>query len=213
MNSVYLVKNLFITTILLFSLISTFLLKSVNAQSSGSVDVTANVYACVLRLTVYPEKRIPTTNNWQTNLDIQIHSLAGSYLGTVLGSSNNLGVSVINTCDQSVSLAHDNYDLYVKGLSHLRMRFPNHELFRLMQTDVNLTTLGQLLFAGETSNVYDNYINTLDISTQITTYQTTDNKNDLNQDGVVNVLDISNTITNYLLSGDCSPKDSADGVC
>lgn len=184
--------------------------------AQSDVNVNANVSACILTIEVLPEKRIPPVNNWQTNLNIQIFTDSGDFVSEHNARSNSLGRAEINLCDENTYLTPGRYAFWVKGYSHLRKDYGEVNSFTTVQSTINLTLLRSpdgLLFAGETSNKFDNFINVLDISTIITTFYTGSEKNDLNQDSEVNVLDISNSITNYLLQGDCSPKDTNDGAC
>jgi hypothetical protein len=184
--------------------------------AQSNVNVNANVSACILTVEVLPEKRIPQVNNWQTNLNIQIFNNSGGFIAEHNVRSNSLGRAEINLCEEGTYLSPGRYAFWVKGYSHLRKDYGEVNSFATVQSSINLTLLRSpngLLFAGETSNKFDNFINVLDISTIITTFYTNSEKNDLNQDSIVNVLDISNSITNYLLQGDCSPKDRNDGAC
>lgn len=168
----------------------------------NQVTVTANVQSCIFLLEVRPEKRIPATNNWGTLVTVDVFSASNVYIGTVQANSNNLGVVEFDLCASGLPLSAGTYRLYVRGFSHLRRNYGLQSGFTTAQTYINLVPIGTM-FTGETSIVYDNYINVLDISTQITNmYSTSSIKNDLNRDGTVNVLDIANTITNFYLSGD-----------
>lgn len=184
--------------------------------AQADVNVNARVSACMLEVEVLPEKRIPKVNNWQTNLNIQIFDDSGNFIAEHAVRSNSLGKAQINLCAEGTYLSPGRYEFWVKGYSHLRKDYGEVNSFQTVQSTINLTLLRSpdgLLFAGETSNKFDNFINVLDISTVITMFYTGNEKNDLNQDSEVNVLDISNSITNYLLQGDCSPKDNNDGAC
>lgn len=165
------------------------------------VEVSASLYGCELRITTRPQKRIPVSNNWGTQLGVEI--LAGSQsLGAYQTSSNSQGIASDNICDKGIQLTGGNYTLYVKGFSHLRRRFTNVASFDYYQTSLAFTSPTQILFSGETSVIDDNFINSLDISTQIAHIYTNDIKNDLNRDGVVNSLDFSSTIANFYMSGE-----------
>lgn len=172
-------------------------------QVSEDVEVTATVGACILELTVKPEKRIPPVGNDQTELTVDIYDNSNTLVGTVTGNSNNVGVATMDICDQGLALTPGTYNFKVRGLSHLRKDFGDYFAFSLAVTQLDLSNGGtEQLLAGETSVIYDNYINSLDISTQINALYTSDNKNDLNQDSTVNSLDISNTIYNFYLAGE-----------
>ncbi len=209
-------KNKVILRLLIFFLISSFLsgflfLNRVDSQES--IDINATIQSCTIQLTVYPEKRIPVTNNWGTELDVEIYNSSGTlYLGTLTGTSNFLGTTFFDACDESIAPNPADYTIYVRGKSHLRTNYGAYELFDDSSSFIDLSDEAELI-AGETSNIYDNFINALDVSTQIATLETNDDKNDLNQDGEVNVLDISTTIANYLTEGDCSPEERDNDIC
>lgn len=167
---------------------------------SEDMFVNAQVFGCILRIKVYPERRIPAVNNWQTDLQVEVYqgtTLEGEFTTT----TDSLGNATINLCSQGLDLQNGNYDYYIKGKSHLRKLYSNISGYATFETDVDFTTRGFLL-AGETSTIFDNVINMFDLSTQLLNYSTSDDKNDLNQDGEVNILDISNTLVNYELQGD-----------
>lgn len=167
----------------------------------NQVTVTANVQSCIFQLEVRPEKRIPATNNWGTLVTVDVFSASNVYIGSVQANSNNAGVAEFDLCASGLPLTGGTYRLYVRGFSHLRRNYGLQSGFTTAQTYINLVPIGTM-FTGETSVIYDNYINTLDISTQIgSMYSTSSIKNDLNRDGTVNVLDIANTITNFYLAG------------
>jgi hypothetical protein len=171
-------------------------------SSSDQVIVQATVSACSLTLTVKPEKRIPPVNNWGTLLTVDIYNQSGQRIFNYQVTSDKYGVGTVNICDHGVFLPPGIYRFFVRGFSHLRRNFGAHYTFDKSISILDLSSGGSLLYAGETSNIFDNKINSLDISTQIVHLFTNDNKNDLNQDGKVNSLDISNTITNFFLVGD-----------
>ncbi len=181
-------------------------------QITDSVNLSAQISSCILDLTVYPEKRIPSVNNWGTQLDVQIYSLTNNFEGSFVTNTNNFGNAVINVCDEGIYVADGTYNIYIKGFSHLRKNYANINSFATSESSVDVTPDGDLL-AGETSNIYDNYINTLDLSTQYATFGTFSLKNDLNRDDTVNSLDISNTVTNFYINGDCSPQELANNIC
>ncbi|MCA9381370.1 hypothetical protein KC678_03835 [Candidatus Dojkabacteria bacterium] len=185
-------------------------------QSSAQDDVTvsANVVGCALELVVYPESRLPVSGNWGTNLNVEVYlDSTQDYLGTTTATSaDSNGKGVFDLCSDGIFAGEDSYVFYIRGKSHLRKKFGPVTTFGGAVSYLNFSSSGGLI-AGETSNVYDNYINSLDLATQIATLETNDDKNDLNQDGEVNVLDISVTIDNYFKSGDCSPREKAYAIC
>lgn len=173
------------------------------AEETGNVTVSAQVPACIITLTVYPEKRVPPTGNWGTDLTIDIYNSSNQLVTTFNATSNNQGQITYDVCDQDgLSLGKGVYTFYVRGKSHLRKIFGNITTFDQYASNVNLAAGGQRLLAGETSIVYDNYVNGLDLSTQVEQLYTGDDKNDLNQDGAVNALDLAITVTNLYKFGD-----------
>lgn len=176
-----------------------------------SVNVTGTVFGCILNIRVYPEFRVP--GNYQTDLDVEIYSSGPTFEGDFTTTTNGLGDSTIDLCAEGINLTAGVYDFYIKGLSHLRFNFDGYSAFGTVESSIDFSSGGERLVAGETSIIYDNVINTLDISTQINNYLGVSTQNDLNQDGIVNNLDINWTVSNYLLEGDCSPEEVANSIC
>lgn len=176
----------------------------VRAQTqTEDVTINASISSCILNLRSYPEKRIPSTNNWQNILEVEmIDENQQLSVGVFTVTTNNQGEANVNLCDQNINVVGGNYTFRLKGYSHLIKQYSNINTFNTQETTIDFTALGNDLLAGETSPVYDNKINSLDISTQINYIFTSDIKNDLNRDGKVNSLDISNTITNFFVIGD-----------
>jgi hypothetical protein len=179
---------------------------SVSAQGISQTAISLEIKAprvCLLNLKVYPEKRIPRTGNWGTLVTVEIYNIFNQFQGTMQARSNNAGDVTFNACANNIILEPGIYNFYVRGLSHLRKSFPLQQAFDSDDTISDLTTGGRVLLAGETSNIFDNKINSLDASTQVRAfYKTDDEKNDLNRDGKVNSLDFSNTVYNFYRTGD-----------
>jgi len=178
----------------------------VNSQSTDTTQISITVSSlCQASLIAYPEKRIPSTGNWSNLNEIEIYNSVNQKVGSLTLTSDNLGKMPVDLC-QDVQLSPGSYTFYIKGFSHLRRKIQNIQIQALnsvVPIDILLTTPDKLLLAGETSPVFDNKINSLDISTQIKAmYSTTSVKNDLNRDGKVNTLDISNTIYNFYKLGE-----------
>lgn len=171
---------------------------------TGSVTVSAQVFGCYILIRVYPEKRIPQIGNWSNQMFVDVFNSGDTLLTTLDITSNNLGFSPpIDMCAiLGTPPGPGTYAMRVKGLSHLRMRFPSVSAFTTVQTLFDLVNLRPPLLAGETSIVFDNFINGLDLSTQVNELYTGDVKNDLNRDGIVNSLDLSNTIFNLYVFGE-----------
>ncbi len=175
--------------------------KEPRVLQADDVQVEALVGSCIVELTVYPEKRIPVAGNWGTDLTVDIYDAGDVYLDSYTTSSNALGVATEDVCAQGVYLSTGVYNFYIRGFSHLRKRYAGYNAFATPISNVDVTADGPML-AGETSVVYDNYINSLDISTQINALYSGSIKNDLNRDSKVNSLDLSNTITNFFTAGE-----------
>lgn len=169
--------------------------------ANEDVEIGANVNGCVLEIIILPERRVPATNNWSTELNVDIRS-GGVSVVNFTAVSNSSGYSATNLCNLGIFPPAGNYDYYIRGFSHLQRVFPNLASFNFFGTYHNLSATGKQLLAGETSPVFDNRVNSLDISTQIKALYTADNKNDLNHDGVVNGLDVSNSIYNFWMTGE-----------
>ncbi len=192
-------------TFLVFILLLAFNTPLVSAQDESTKDIIINstVSPCILYITVKPEKRIPAINNWDTFIDMDIYRSSNSSLLVSLNTPTNIfSKATLNLCDQSVFSTPGNYNFYIKGTSTLRKAYSNISTFNNYENFIDFSAGNSFLLAGETSNVFDNYINSLDLSTQIKNIYTNSYKNDLNQDGSVNSLDFSITITNFFKSGD-----------
>lgn len=214
------------------------------ADQSGNVGVNAYI-PCTVTITTRPEKRVldpnPNTKaenpNRQTTLLIRIFN-GQTQVTRFDGNSDPTGEVEFDPCNPSYAypanaLGNTSYDIYVKGLSHLRRRFTRTLAISNFSTSVNLVNdnsdsslasrtalyssfnsiqeyeaYSQDLYAGEISVSIDNLINSLDFSVLSTKYKTTDNKADLNQDNQVNSLDFSILSTNYWKGGDLIPGES-----
>ncbi len=176
------------------------------------VVTTVDVVACQLTIKAYPEKRAGTIPDLSENLNVQIYSPGGEYQGEFSVTTNNVGQATVDLCSLGIYVTSGVYDFYIRGTSELRKNYSNYGFASIGISSIDFTGDGPL-YSGETSIVYDNVINTLDLSNQIGKMETFSSIQDLNKDGEVNALDISITIANYGREGDCSPKESSDGVC
>jgi hypothetical protein len=170
--------------------------------SQVDVNVTASVPACDLQITARPASREPAVNNWATTLTVNVKQLNGTSLFTLNSTSDSSGTAYYDLCTNNVSMMPGNYDFFIRGQSHLIKKFSSVEAFRYYATTLSFTNPTDYLTAGETSIVFDNFINGLDLATQLQKLYSTDVDNDLNQDGEVNALDLSITISNIYKSGD-----------
>jgi hypothetical protein len=166
------------------------------------VNVTAYIRPETLTFKVYPEKRVPVTGNWSTIVNLTVVSCDDP---SRIFTYNNIptddsgeGTLVIPAGD---ALIDSSYRFFIKGYSHLRREFNCYTLDHVDQY-IDFTLEGKELLAGEISIIYDNHINSLDMSYLITHFGTSDNKADLNHDGIVDSLDFDILINNLFLTGD-----------
>lgn len=166
-----------------------------------SVELEAVVRPERIYFTVYPEKRIPVTNNWDSFVTLLIHDCSDN---SVVASFNNVPIDSLGQGSVDIPITEilldKTYSFSVKAFSHLNKKMNCYGVNNVYST-VNFTGEG-FLKAGDTSVVSDNYINSLDLSNTIRFLYTTDYKNDLNQDGEVNSLDLSIQLFNYYEAGD-----------
>ncbi len=187
---------------------------------------------CNFYINAIPEKRIPRKNNWSTLLEINFFDLNNKFLGAGVIRTDNFGKGKLEICESNILLANNQkYNIYIKGFSHLINTYKDYEI-KLAENDfkqefLNDFYLGgqeiifeknktfwkkiktnnslnnkRLLIAGETSRINDDYINSLDLSTQALNYGILNNeKNDINRDGIVNSMDFSITAYNIYTEG------------
>jgi hypothetical protein len=181
--------------------------KAPNKQAKANLTLSIyNPKVCILNLVVYPEKRIPRSGNWDTRLEIEIHFLNNGQYMSAKTNSNEEGKARVDLCKLGYNPVQGVFNLYIRGYSHLTRLYQNIPIFLSDDYIVDLTDKKPLL-AGETSNIMDNKINSLDASTQIRAFYAYNNeKNDLNQDSKVNSLDFSNTVFNFYKLGDSPVK-------
>jgi hypothetical protein len=188
-------KGIYILFLLL--IISVFVASSITKATDVSVTGKVN-YEPVIK--VYPERRIPATNNWGNLTVVEIrYPGTTTPIFTQVVQTDSAGVALMQPIDSSM-VPPGNYDIAIKGYSHLREVFSDYPFYSHV-LNIDLTASGKVLLAGDTVN--DNYINSIDLSYMIRNlYSGTDIKSDLNRDGVVNSLDVSNIATNLYLKGD-----------
>src|SRR3990167_2612688 len=164
------------------------------APAEPAITVNGFIRINEVLLKYYPEKRIPVTLNWDTIATVAMQNCTTSTTYTFPGIvSDSNGDATINV-PIATSIPDGNYRFFVRGASHLNKEFSCYPIM----PDTGLTDLtpeGDLL-AGEISIVYDNYINSLDISVLANELFSADYYSDLNQDSEVNGLDLSNQIYN-----------------
>lgn len=165
-----------------------------------SVSVTASIDYCLTILTT-PEKRIPPTHNNSLEQVVWIrpeNSSVPIYSTTV--TSDDEGVATV--CPVSASLiTNQYYDILIKGLSHLRRSF-THQNFRGAGAGITFDLRSPLLLAGDSHPTADNYVNSLDISYEISNLYTNNLRADLNRDTIVNSLEFPTLISHLYAYGD-----------
>ena len=180
-------------------------------NNSQSLGTSASVYdprGPNLQIIAVPEKRIPNIDfdsieNKSSLLTLKVYSvgaerIAANVVFSTSSSSNDAGkwFKILE------SVSSGNYDITVKGYSHLARLASNINLDKFIQVD--FTNNGQNpLYSGDINmDSGDNKINALDISILVNNFSTGNVRSDLNQDGVVNSIDISNLLTNFNVTGD-----------
>lgn len=169
--------------------------------ASDDVTVRAVVPMVEFQFKVYPEKRIPSIGNWDTFADVQLRDCSTdavlySYLDI---PTDPQGIGKIDILGDLVDV--DYYRPAIRGASHLNKTFDCYKLDKVVNY-IDLTKENEELLAGEVSNKYDNYINSLDLSVLILDLFSNDYYTDLNQDSLVNSLDLSIQIYNLFKFGD-----------
>lgn len=171
------------------------------AAHAEDINVSAEVKIKQLQIKVYPEKRVPAINNWATIIDLELRDCSTNQILYKFNqiNTNNQGIATIDL--SNLDVAGGRYSFSVRGASHLRKKFNCYNL--TSQTPfVDLTQQVSPLLAGEISNKFDNYINSLDMSVLVKDLYTSDYYSDLNQDGEVNSLDSSIQLINLYKNGD-----------
>lgn len=166
------------------------------------VNVTGYIRPETITFKVYPEKRLPITGNWSTTVDLTVISCNDPTkiftYGNIATNSTGEGTLIIPSGD---ALIDPGYRFFIKGLSHLRREFNCYAIDHVNQY-IDFTLEGKELLAGETSVIFDNYINSLDMSYLISEMGNTDEKADLNHNGIVDSLDFDIQVNNLFLAGD-----------
>ncbi len=193
-------NKLIIKQLLVVILISLCLLpRSTHAQNQREIDVRASVTVKTIAYKAYPEKRIPSVNNWGTISKVELlDCLTQNTLYTFLSiNSNSSGIGQIHIEE---GVPGGSYILAVKGASHLR-QISNCNLFLSQYAFVDLTIDQLFLRAGSISVIPDNYINSFDILEIIKNANTNYYFSDLNLDGKVNSIDMSILLSNLYQHG------------
>lgn len=166
----------------------------------GTTTVTASIDTSCLGVTIKitPENRIPPTGNnaLEINVDIRQPNSQQSLYNLTLGTDNN-GQGFF--CIPPGTISPGNYDVYVKGLSHLRRIFPQREF---ISDNTTLDIRNPVLWAGDSHPTSDNYVNSMDISYEILKIYTSDLRADLNRDSIVNSLEFPTLLSHLYQYGD-----------
>ena len=171
----------------------------VGNYSSGAVAQATIVVPITLNIKAWPEKRWPRTGNWSTRATVDLRELG---VPTVLYSENatttNAGLGTAEFTDATVR----NYDVSVKGLSHLRKIVRGASI--VADTNYIDFTFGETFYilAGDTHPSSDNLVNSLDLSVVLNDLNSSDEVSDLNRDSQVNSLDINILLANLMKWGD-----------
>lgn len=164
----------------------------------AGLTITAGVSTQTFNFQTIPDDRLADLSNTQ---DITIRNCLGSGGSNTFANvpTNNLGFGSLNI-SPSASISGSKRVL-VRGLSHL-----NQDMGCINFSQVNFThnfnQPGQELIPGEVSNVYDNYLNSLDASGIISDLGQTTVKYDLNLDGSVDDSDLDIMLNYLYLTGD-----------
>ncbi len=177
---------------------------------SESVNISSNVYGCQMNLVVEPEERF--LDNWTTDVLVKIYDNTNMInYGTFNSSVGIDGKNTINICDliPPIYIGNNYYNYYIKGKSHLTRGYPNIYSFEKVEDTLNFTNIGQPLLAGDIDNLYDDEINSLDITHIIRILGKIDgvhmeynDKYDLDFDGDIDIDDAEVLLKNIYLIGD-----------
>lgn len=201
------VHKLILWTLILLSTLALGLLLYIDYQrgdvlsvtDSKTVTVTGDI-PHIIAIKIKPESRIPPAGNDELPLEIEIRPPGSLIPVTTLAvTANSVGDASLGTIS-SVTLPPGNYDVAIKGLSHLRKVFPNQDFDGPVIRTYTLT-LPQLP-AGDANPTADNYVNSLDVSYLTLMLYENDIRADLTHDGIVNSLDYAALLRNLSTAGD-----------
>lgn len=210
-------KYLALSAALLLSLSSLLILTSrgigskVSPQVLGESETVASVYGCLLDFRVQPEARVG--GNYFTDVTVDIYDPTNTTnFGTFDTSIDANGFSTNNICEDPLVPIYMNYGFYnffIKGRSHITKAYNNFESFEKVLSDLDFTSTGQVLIAGDTNSPRDDEINSLDITHLIRTLGSVDgidieynNDYDLNNDNNIDQDDTDILINNFYEIGD-----------
>lgn len=150
------------------------------------------------KIKAWPEKRVNTPGNWGTEAKVVFYNRDfRSIVYQAIIPINDQGWGILETDEISEGMYH----ISVKGLSHLTKVMRNKEIkSKLYTLDF---TFGETfyLLAGDSHSDKDDFVNGLDIATEVEKLYNDNVHADLNKDGMVNGLDISITVGNLYKYG------------
>jgi hypothetical protein len=184
----------------LFFVLNSLLFLTPKPSVLGTTTVTASIDTSCAGVTIKitPENRIPPTGNdaLEINVDIRHQNSSTSLYNTTFGTDNGGQGSF---CIPPGIITAGHYDVYVKGLSHLRRIFPYREF---LTDNTTLDIRNPVLWAGDSHPTSDNYVNSMDISYEILKIYTNDLRADLNRDSIVNSLEFPTLLSHLYQYGD-----------
>ena len=147
-----------------------------------------------------PEKRVPSSNNDDTRLEIEVRSA---------GSTTPLFRKIVRTSSGGTfsgltvtGLSAGTYDITAKGYSHLRKKKASVTLSTGSTVDFTSSGTDKFLTGDVNSSSGDNLVNGIDLTLIIGDLTGSTERYDLNRDSVVNGIDLTNAITNLTQTGD-----------
>jgi len=153
----------------------------------------------------WPEKRVNAATNRSTKTRLLFYDVgdtstllqSNSFTTTNTGSYSSIDLTAFD---------YDNYDIYVKGESHLTKKLPSYVLYDGMPAIDATENETAYLLAGDVNGVEfgDDIVNAIDLSIVLNDLDAFDLRSDLNRDNIVNSLDLSVLLTNLDVLGETS---------
>lgn len=179
-------------------------MENLRAQSdSENVVVSLNITnsAVPINVIAIPEKRIPTTGNNSTHLNIEVRqpgSTTDVFSGTVITTANGTysGINLTNVSNGGT------YDITAKGYSHLRRKKTNTTITSGGTIDFTSAGASPLLSGDVNGGTGDNKVNGIDLTLIVGGLNGSDERLDLNRDTKVNGIDLTNAVDNINKTGD-----------
>lgn len=147
-----------------------------------------------------PEKRVPTTNNDDTRLEVEVRNVGSStalFRQTIRTSSGGYYSGLTLS-----GISPGTYDITAKGYSHLRRNMPSVALSEGTTIDFSTGGTVKLLSGDVNSSSGDNLVNGIDLTQIVNDLTSNTERYDLNRDTVINGIDLTNAITNLTQTGD-----------